>query len=163
MMAAITATNSYYTFVFSNYGPLTTTFTQPPKCTSTIDLIGSVDPTDGSIYAQYNATCTYDSPGPYYEGCWPATTPTVTLTAPAFTGITEEDFEGYLESRIQCETPYGAYFSPGLYCPSGWETIGMAARDASSALTSSGGLTEYSYDDDMKCPDFIYYCAIGGR
>ncbi|KAL3490279.1 hypothetical protein BJX62DRAFT_238258 [Aspergillus germanicus] len=161
-MTAITATNSYYTFVFSNYGPLTTTFTQPPKCTSTIDLIGSVDPTDGSIYAQYNAACTYDSPDPYYEGCWPATTPTATLTAPAFTGITEEDFEGYLESQIQYETPYGAYFSPGLYCPSGWETIGMAARDASSALTSSGGLTEYSYDDDMKCPDFIYDCADRG-
>jgi hypothetical protein len=96
-MTAITATNSYYTFVFSNYGPLTTTFTQPPKCT--FDLIGSVDPTDSSIYPQYNAACTYNNTGTYYEGCWPATTPTATLTEPAFTGITEEDFEDYLELR----------------------------------------------------------------
>ncbi|KAJ5210174.1 hypothetical protein N7491_009981 [Penicillium cf. griseofulvum] len=32
------------------------------------------------------------------------------------------------------------YYSPGLYCPSGWETIGMAARDDKS-LTTSGFLT----------------------
>jgi hypothetical protein len=92
----------------------------------------------------------------------PPPTTTATLTAPAFTGNSAEDFEEYLESRRQYETPYRAYFSPGLYCPSGWETIGMAARDTSSALTSSGNLTEYSYDNDMKCPDFIYDCADRG-
>jgi hypothetical protein len=32
------------------------------------------------------------------------------------------------------------YYSPGLYCPSGWETIGMAARDGKS-LSTSGFLT----------------------
>ncbi|KAL3454248.1 hypothetical protein BJX65DRAFT_302034 [Aspergillus insuetus] len=117
-MTAITATNSYYTFVFSNYGPLSTTFTQPPKCTSTVDLIVSLS-----------------------------------------RGITEEDFEEYLDLRRQYETPYRAYFSPGLYCPSGWETIGMAARDASRALTTSGSLADYSYGDYSKCPDWVYDCA----
>ncbi|KAJ5516017.1 hypothetical protein N7527_007577 [Penicillium freii] len=32
------------------------------------------------------------------------------------------------------------YYSPGLYCPSGWETIGMAARHDES-LSTSGFLT----------------------
>ncbi|KAL4974692.1 hypothetical protein BDW66DRAFT_139071 [Aspergillus desertorum] len=30
--------------------------------------------------------------------------------------------------------------TPGLYCPKGWKTVGMAGRDASSVLTSSGAL-----------------------
>ncbi|KAJ0414179.1 hypothetical protein BJY00DRAFT_319074 [Aspergillus carlsbadensis] len=158
-MTAITATNSYFTYIFSNYGPLTTTFTQPPKCTAAVDLIGSVDPTDGSIYPQYNAACTYNSTGTYNDECWPDTTPTTTLTPPAFTGITDEDFDDYLSSRRQYETPYGAFYSPGLYCPSGWETVGMAARDTSSALTSSGVLADSSYDDHSNCPDQIYDCA----
>jgi hypothetical protein len=78
-----------------------------------VELIGSIDPTDGNIYPQYNAGCTYNI---ITTDCWPAPTPSRTLTAPAFTGITEEDFEKYLESKRQYETPYGAYFSLGLYC-----------------------------------------------
>lgn len=30
------------------------------------------------------------------------------------------------------------YFSPGLDCPAGWNTVGVAARDADSSLSASG-------------------------
>jgi hypothetical protein len=36
---------------------------------------------------------------------------------------------------------YGIYYSPGLFCPSGWATVGIAARDGSSSLSQSGLMT----------------------
>ncbi|KAL2860022.1 hypothetical protein BJX68DRAFT_260994 [Aspergillus pseudodeflectus] len=116
----MTAANSYFAYVFSNCGPLTTTFTQLATCTSA---------------RAYRL---------------------------AFTGVTKEDCDDYRDSRRLYETLYGAYFSPGLYCPSLWETVRMAARDTSSPLTSSGILTGYSHDDHLNCPDWIYDCADSG-
>jgi hypothetical protein len=98
----------------------------------------------------------------YYEGCWPTRAPEANLIPPAFTAVTKEDCDNYLDSRRLYETPYGAYFSPGLYCPSLWETVRMAARDTSSPLTSSGILTGYSHDDHLNCPDWIYDCEDSG-
>jgi hypothetical protein len=60
------------------------------------------------------------------------------------------------------------YWSPGPDCPSGWESVGEAARSGSSAPVSSGIFTVYNRDtdwlDDLDDDDpiaFGYQDAIG--
>lgn len=47
----------------------------------------------------------------------------------------------------------GNYHSPGLYCPSGWETVGVAGRDGDKAYTTSGAMI---YGTSHWIPDFDY-------
>jgi hypothetical protein len=90
------------------------------------------------MYFEYEVQCTSKA---NYQDCAPTHTPASTTTPPAFTGTSEEELEEYLETETQISwRGWGFYHSPGIYCPSGWETIGMVARDTSSALTSSGFL-----------------------
>ncbi len=126
-------------YTFSNLGPITTTFTPAPRCTAPDRIaVGYVNPTGGNLVPKFAAQCT--SEFNYYSNCMPTTTPASTTTSPAVTGMTVDEVEEYLSTLIDW-TGYGVYYSPGLDCPSGWETIGMAARDASSTLTSSGILS----------------------
>ncbi|RDW63067.1 uncharacterized protein DSM5745_10178 [Aspergillus mulundensis] len=115
-------------YTFSNLGPVTTTFTPPPACTASNQLaLGSLDTRTGIyVYLSSQCTATVD-----FEDCTPTTTSEPTTTGePVYGGGTDWiEYDGY-----------GVYYSPGLYCPKGWKTIGMAARDASSVLTSSGFL-----------------------
>ncbi|KAJ5119045.1 hypothetical protein N7448_010754 [Penicillium atrosanguineum] len=106
-------------FTFQNLGPATATFTPAPSCSASDRLqIGVIR----SNYAEANWNVQCSTTG--YEDCLP---PTTTTTAPATTSTGYEEFWGY-----------GAYYSPGLNCPSGWETIGLAARDANQTLSYSG-------------------------
>ncbi|KAJ5668424.1 uncharacterized protein N7477_006994 [Penicillium maclennaniae] len=106
-------------YTFENLGPATATFTPAPSCSATdrlqIGVIRSSYPEIG-----WNVQCT--STG--YEGCLP---PTTTATAPATTSTGYEEYWGV-----------GAYYSPGLNCPVGWATVGLAARDANQTLSYSG-------------------------
>ncbi|KAL2802086.1 hypothetical protein BJX63DRAFT_415962 [Aspergillus granulosus] len=126
-------------YTFSNLGPLATTYTPDSRCTASEQMIvGYINPTGGNIYPEFNVQCTTSLS--YYANCMPTTTEASTSTPPAFTGSTEEEYEEYLES-IPEWTGYGLYYSPGLACPSGWETVGKVARDAEGTLTSSGILS----------------------
>lgn len=141
-------------YTFTNLGPVTTTFTPGPSCTASNRIgLGYVNPTGGNVVIQYSVQCTSDFN--YFSDCIPTTTPTATTTTtPTFTATSYEEYEEYEQSLVDWEG-FGAYYSPGLYCPSGWATVGLAARDASSSLTSSGILaptattttTKYSTDD----------------
>ncbi|KAL4816969.1 hypothetical protein BDW67DRAFT_184423 [Aspergillus spinulosporus] len=117
-------------YSYTNLGPITTTFTPAPACTASNQVsIGYVDEyfNGVNVYAAYGVQCT--STVDYFD-CIPTTTPEPTSTATA----SDDDYD---------ELPwvgYGVYYSPGLYCPKGWKTVGMAGRDASSVLTSSGVL-----------------------
>ncbi|KAJ6112093.1 hypothetical protein N7523_008154 [Penicillium sp. IBT 18751x] len=106
-------------YTFENLGPATATFTPAPSCSATdrlqIGVIRSNYPEIG-----WNVQCT--STG--YDGCLP---PTTTATAPATTSTGYEEYWGV-----------GAYYSPGLNCPVGWATVGLAARDANQTLSYSG-------------------------
>lgn len=70
-------------------------------------------------YHAYTVQCTKED----FPECVPTATVTVTTSTKKYGG------------------GVGAYYSPGLYCPSGWKTVGMAARDEKKDLTMSGAVT----------------------
>lgn len=149
-MTGMNASVSAGWYTFANLGPLTTTFTPAPSCTASNRVVlGYVNP---DVVIEFAAQCT--SAFNYYTDCIPPFTTETVAPTPTFTPTSYEDYEEYVENMINWEGA-GAYYSPGLYCPSGWATVGMAARDASSSLTSSGVLvptettttTKYSNDD----------------
>jgi hypothetical protein len=113
-------------WTFSNYGPITTTFTPAPSCTAT-DRISLAVIYDDMTRAEFQVGC------PTSTSDWDCMPPGTTTSA---TWYDEEKWVGT-----------AGYYSPGLYCPSGWETIGMAARGEKS-LSTSGFLTT----SDMKVP-----------
>ncbi|KAL5046004.1 hypothetical protein BDW71DRAFT_182616 [Aspergillus fruticulosus] len=118
-------------YTFTNLGPITTTFTPAPACTASNQIsLGYVDryPNGVNVYAAYSVQCS--STVDYFD-CVPTTTPEPTST----TSVSDEVY-----SDDRDWVGYGMYYSPGLYCPKGWKTVGMAGRDASSVLTSSGVL-----------------------
>ncbi|KAF3388430.1 hypothetical protein F1880_003237 [Penicillium rolfsii] len=114
--------NGWWTFV--NYGPLTTTFTPAPSCTGSEAIsLGYISDDQVSIIA--HAQCTKNLA--LGDSCFPAVTTTqTTFSAPP----SSAHWEGI-----------GGYYSPGLYCPQGWETIGIAGRNAANSLSSSGVLS----------------------
>lgn len=108
-------------FTFQNLGPATAIFTPAPSCSASDRLeIGRVR--SGIPYIQYNVQCS--STG--YADCLP---PTTTTTAPATTSTGYDQFWGT-----------GSYYSPGLQCPSGWATVGLAARVENDSLSYSGNM-----------------------
>ncbi|KAJ5311884.1 hypothetical protein PENANT_c022G06021 [Penicillium antarcticum] len=116
MTTAIVA-GGYWTF--ENYGPITTTFTPAPSCTATDRLsLALID--EYMTQAQFQVAC----PTPTSD--WDCIPPGTTTSA-----------TWYDETKWVASA---GYYSPGLYCPYGWETIGMAARDDKS-LSTSGFLT----------------------
>lgn len=152
VMDGLNASVSAGWYTFTNLGPLTTTYTPAPSCTASNRVgLGYVNPTGGNVYIAYAIQCTSDFN--YFTGCTPTTTSAV--STPTFTATSYEDYEEYEDSLIEWKG-FGAYYSPGLHCPSGWTTIGMAARDSGSSITSSGimvptasatATTKYSADD----------------
>lgn len=99
---------------FSNYGPLTTTFTPAPSCTTT-DRIELASIRRGVTDVQYTVSC-------YTTSDWDCRPPGTTTSARTYN---ESEWYGT-----------AGYYSPGLYCPSGWTTVGMATRDWTSVSTS---------------------------
>ncbi|KAJ5717408.1 hypothetical protein N7488_003054 [Penicillium malachiteum] len=76
----------------------------------------------------WDVSCSIDpnDPAPAWD-CYPegsAASPTATLANP--------------EEILQA-----SYFSPGLFCPSGWKTVGEAVRDGSS-VSSNGAFSYYT-------------------
>ncbi|KAJ5511281.1 hypothetical protein N7453_003384 [Penicillium expansum] len=102
---------------FKNWGPVTTTFTAPASCSTAGDfLIGNT--TDFPLYDYATQCSTY---GDY--GCTPTGTFSPSLT---------------IESNLTKMDDNIPYYSPGLYCPSGWATVGVAARDGDKTTSLSG-------------------------
>jgi hypothetical protein len=104
-------------FTFSNLGPLTTTWTAPASCaTSAGDVKIGVTQHPGKYF--YDASCQVKE-----YNC----VPTGASTDPAL--ATDLNPTNLFQ---------GAYFSPGLYCPSGWTTAGLASRKENASVTWSG-------------------------
>lgn len=98
----------------SNWGPLTTTFTAPSSCaTATATLL--IGYNASPPFLRWRAECGLLG----YWDCIP--TGTVSITKPASNQLIQEH-----------------YFSPGLICPSGWETIGVAVKGKKDAISASG-------------------------
>lgn len=116
-MPNVSVSDGWWTF--QNVGPLTTTFTQPTGCSSNIGLMSM---SQGIPWYDYSVQCTRDL------NIDPACLPSVTATP-----TSSVDFDIW--------AGYGSYYSPGLYCPSGWATVGVAARDDNKSLSQSGWIT----------------------
>ncbi|KAL4955763.1 hypothetical protein BDW69DRAFT_160001 [Aspergillus filifer] len=130
--ASVSAGHGQGWYTFTNLGPLTTTYTPAPSCTGSEAIgIGTLE-ADSFLWLEFQAQCT--NPVDPFTDCVPKTTE---APKPTSTGLSD-DFSDY------DEYPYyawgGDYYSPGVYCPSGWETIAMAGRDDNGKLTSSGNL-----------------------
>ena len=127
-MPSITITEGY---TFTNWGPLTTTFTAPTNCaTETGNYMIGLN-TTAPVW-EYAIQCSTSG----YSDCVPSGTVSHSATS--------NDNPKTIDSR--------AYLSPGLYCPSGWATKGIAVRDADKSLSSSGVL---SSSTTVSMPTFL--------
>lgn len=133
-MPSVTTIDGY---TFNNWGPVTTTFTPPASCaTSTayieIGLIRSDTP-----YFMYDQQCSTIG----YWDCIPSGTESKAAITASTVGSNPKD-------AFQA-----VYFSPGLYCPSGWATVGIAASEGST-LSASGILSTASPTYYPDIPEF---------
>ncbi|KAM0217709.1 hypothetical protein ACHAQI_001759 [Fusarium lateritium] len=135
----------FFGYEFSNLGPLTTTYSPPPSCTTvTTDRIYYGNAT--SVQWQFGGpTC-----GPQSIGrCFPS--------------------GSEIDKRISVDAKYFGgqgsfdYFSPGVVCPEGWTTAGTLAHGDKSSVQKSGVFTgesfrypAESYERHFLSPDEIW-------
>jgi len=107
-----------------NNGPLTTAFTAPASCSTAYQtMIGlATDPAD----IEWPASCDFVPPA----DCNP-------------NGAVIQSIESAAQGPNPLSGNIIVYHSPGLVCPSGWETVGAAAR-LSPASTSVSGAFNFS-------------------
>ncbi|KAJ5414062.1 hypothetical protein N7509_000689 [Penicillium cosmopolitanum] len=109
-------------YTYENWGPVTTTFTPPASCATASNKI-EVGPSDSSrpIF-RYGLQC--ETVGGWE--CYPSATIETTTTPD--TNPTQ-----FFKAH---------YYSPGLYCPADWVTVGVASwdGDGDKSLITSGVL-----------------------
>lgn len=123
-------------WAFHNYGPLTTTYTAPGSC-----FTGS--PTNVQLGSSFLDHETNSTSVAIIAGTCASTTATTTTDW--------KPFGDCLPSGSDMDKNYAAvdtnnplagvtidYFSPGLYCPSGYTTAGIASKGDGGTITSSG-------------------------
>jgi hypothetical protein len=121
-------------FTRTNWGPVTTTVTPPASCTTGPgDIVFALKENGTLPFFEFAAECSTSG----WIDCVPTGTahPTPTFGTDAA--------GGYVYS----------YYSPGLYCPSGWATVGIAAQDADKSLSYSGILTTDMTPTPLTLPD----------
>jgi len=122
-----------------NLGPLTTTFTAPSSCETSIndDFIMFVNAT--SPYAvRGQVKCSTVT----YGDCFPS----------------GEKLQSFLD-QTSSSTFYQqtlTYFSPGIACPAGWKTVGALAHAESGKMSASGALAQAPLEEDEKWERFVW-------
>lgn len=112
----------------TNMGPLTTTFTAPSSCSTDYALIQL-----GATFVDEDT----DQTRVYYAGdvCGQPV-PTIGSCLPSGAQLDENyrsvDFDVVPVGKTR------AYYSPGLICPAGWKTVGVATKVEGGSITSSG-------------------------
>ncbi|CAI7618160.1 unnamed protein product [Penicillium pancosmium] len=135
-MTGLNASVSAGWYTFSNFGPITTTFTPAPSCTASGRMmLGYLVQNGNYLNLKYGAEPT---PRMKFDGCTPSSSPTPTATPETTIHHLSEEQKSAFAAQYVDWVNEGFYYSPGLHCPSDWETIGLVARDASSSLSSSG-------------------------
>ncbi|KKY29565.1 hypothetical protein UCDDA912_g10503 [Diaporthe ampelina] len=72
----------------------------------------------------------------------------------------DEDYSALDTDEVQMYYTLG-YYSPGLACPSGWDTVGVATKSEGGNITSSGpGFTNPTPIDEM---DTVYVDNVGSN
>ncbi|KAL2812611.1 hypothetical protein BJX63DRAFT_432505 [Aspergillus granulosus] len=117
-MPTVTSTlNAHLT----NWGPLTTTFTPPPACVSSPDFV-YMAPTSNPDLLGHSNGCSWDM-----GTCLPSPTDPDALRP------LQSDWDLLQPNVI-------AYYSPGLLCPSGYTTVGTAARHGEDSAVEPQGI-----------------------
>lgn len=136
--------------LISLQGPLTTTFTAPLSC-STLhnNVIIGHNVTDSDTHTTFfepeGALCGI---GTSVRSCLPSGS------------LLDSEYNSYTKNP---DPRYGwtiNYFSPGLICPSDWETVGVATKSVGGSITSSGPAFVYPsviptagiYYEDLRDP-----------
>ncbi|KAI1113544.1 hypothetical protein F5Y14DRAFT_417555 [Nemania sp. NC0429] len=122
----------YPTPTTANYGPLTTTFTPAPSCVNATNAVkfGWIDGAAPSFFLRGYPTC---SIGPYADACFPSASRWNSDNSDVYKTV----------------TPTIHFYSPGVYCPESWTTVGEIVRlepnstNATDSLrvTGSGSIT----------------------
>lgn len=113
----------FFGIAITNFGPLTTTYTPPPSCTTAT--------TDHLIYAIENVT------GPYHGA--PSCEHNLVQDC-----IPDGSSYDTLADKIVNPWAYGFfnYHSPGIYCPKGWTTAAVLGHgDKTGSELRSGAFT----------------------
>jgi len=100
----------------SNWGPLTTTFTADAACATAGNTVVTFRNTAG---VGLNPECAVHTVGP----CYPSGP-----ELDAYASSVYNDVDQFIIG----------YFSPGFVCPSGWKTVGVAAKASDGSVSTSG-------------------------
>ncbi|KAK3387382.1 hypothetical protein B0H63DRAFT_509193 [Podospora didyma] len=104
-------------WTLTNWGPLTTTFAANAACATTgISMLAP----RSALGNGFSVDCAVATVG---ASCYPSGSQLDAAASTAF------DKVGYFVM---------GYFSPGLVCPSGWKTVGVAARGSDGSVSASG-------------------------
>ena len=117
-----------------NLGPLTTTFTAPSSCATSINdnhvlFVNTTSP----YYQAGRPRCGFAT----YADCFPS-------------GDELDAFISQTPPTLFRTT--SLYFSPGLACPAGWKTVGALAHAESGKMSASGALAQEPPDADLEYP-----------
>lgn len=127
-------------------GPLTTTYTAPPACSTDFEY----------IYIGQNIVDSYLSVSSVYlqGAACDQTVPTVGSCLPSGAKL-DEAYSSIDTDIVQTGSTLG-YYSPGMVCPSGWQTVGVATKTEGGSITSSGpGFAPPTPVEDMDS-SYIY-------
>lgn len=128
---------------------MTTTYTAPPSCSTDFSYvqIGQTwtdSDTNATSVVPVGISC--DQPYPTVGSCLPSG------------AKLDEDYSSIGTDVVQTGYTLG-YYSPGLACPSGWDTVGVATKTGGGSITSSGvGFASPSPLDEV---DLSYVQNVG--
>jgi len=109
-------TTDLFGYTVTNFGPLTTTFTAAPSCaTDTRHLVIAQAKFPDAFY--FDPFCPNDaqaSSAYIFNGCLPS--------------AAQWNDEYVRALKTGADDYIYPYYSPGVHCPAGWATVGMAAR-----------------------------------
>lgn len=131
-------TTSYRDYSLINFGPLTTTFAPPASCfsgTTGVQIVFSSD-LEGNAF---QTNCGRDAV--ILGDCFPS--------GPAQDAVRTSQFPNP-DPQVM------AYFSPGLFCPSGWTTAGAATKTGDGAPNTSGAFSLIPVPTNVG-PDFAVF------
>lgn len=106
-----------------NNGPLTTTFTAPASCSTPYDV--AIARSSHPTLFQWDAQCDVLPPA----DCNPAGSALRSLISSA-------------EGSNPTAGMFIVYHSPGLVCPSGWSTVGVATKVSPTSMSISGAFNQ---------------------
>lgn len=111
--------------VFTNVGPLTTVWTPPASCATRAPDLVLAQPTGDRVgFIRGSQRCNTNESEPIGD-CWPS-------------GSALDAIYSSVMSSGNYVNRWLDYYSPASQCPSGYVTVGIAAKNSRGVISSSG-------------------------